>query len=107
MGFDYRLPQLETCHDCLSTHTQTRHIVFNSQMAIADKWIETMKTRTDENWDMEDLVHTLTNRCVCVSDINCLCACVWVTLVLTISNLSCFVMKLNCVSVCVVSQAVC
>jgi len=31
-------------------------------MAIADKWIETMKTRNDEDWDMGDLVHTLTNR---------------------------------------------
>ncbi len=33
-----------------------------AQMAIADKWIETMKTRNDEDWDMGDLVHTLTNR---------------------------------------------
>ncbi|KAL3532060.1 hypothetical protein ACH5RR_005581 [Cinchona calisaya] len=38
VGFDYRL-----------------------HMAIADKWIELLKKR-DEDWKMEDIVHTLTNR---------------------------------------------
>ncbi|XP_031254576.1 1,4-alpha-glucan-branching enzyme 1, chloroplastic/amyloplastic-like [Pistacia vera] len=38
VGFDYRL-----------------------QMAIADKWIELLKKR-DEDWQMGDIVHTLTNR---------------------------------------------
>ncbi|KAL9260821.1 1,4-alpha-glucan-branching enzyme 1, chloroplastic/amyloplastic-like protein [Drosera capensis] len=38
VGFDYRL-----------------------QMAIADKWIELLKHR-DEDWKMDDIVHTLTNR---------------------------------------------
>lgn len=39
VGFDYRL-----------------------QMAIADKWIEVLKTKNDYEWDMGDIVHTLTNR---------------------------------------------
>ncbi|KAJ9519994.1 hypothetical protein QJQ45_014719, partial [Haematococcus lacustris] len=39
VGFDYRL-----------------------QMAIADKWIEVMKTKNDFQWDMQDLCHTMTNR---------------------------------------------
>ncbi|XP_042045963.1 1,4-alpha-glucan-branching enzyme 2-2, chloroplastic/amyloplastic-like [Salvia splendens] len=38
IGFDYRL-----------------------HMAIADKWIETLKKR-DEDWKMGDIIHTLTNR---------------------------------------------
>ncbi|GFH30443.1 Aamy domain-containing protein, partial [Haematococcus lacustris] len=38
VGFDYRL-----------------------QMAIADKWIEVMKTKNDFQWDMQDLCHTMTN----------------------------------------------
>ena len=38
MGFDYRL-----------------------QMAIADKWIEVLKT-PDETWEMGNITHTLTNR---------------------------------------------
>mmetsp|Transcript_10988 Transcript_10988/g.19036 ORF Transcript_10988/g.19036 Transcript_10988/m.19036 type:complete len:859 (+) Transcript_10988:107-2683(+) len=38
-GFDYRL-----------------------QMAIADKWIEVLKTKNDYQWDMGNLVHTMTNR---------------------------------------------
>ncbi|KAH6825381.1 starch branching enzyme 2.1 [Perilla frutescens var. hirtella] len=38
VGFDYRL-----------------------HMAIADKWIETLKKR-DEDWKMGDIIHTLTNR---------------------------------------------
>ncbi|XP_051131607.1 1,4-alpha-glucan-branching enzyme 2-2, chloroplastic/amyloplastic-like [Andrographis paniculata] len=38
VGFDYRL-----------------------HMAVADKWIEILKKR-DEDWEMEDIVHTLTNR---------------------------------------------
>lgn len=40
VGFDYRL-----------------------QMAIADKWIEVLKTKSDHDWDLGDIVHTLTNRC--------------------------------------------
>eukprot|EP00195_Chlamydomonas_chlamydogama_P012705 CAMPEP_0202890322 /NCGR_PEP_ID=MMETSP1392-20130828/769_1 /ASSEMBLY_ACC=CAM_ASM_000868 /TAXON_ID=225041 /ORGANISM="Chlamydomonas chlamydogama, Strain SAG 11-48b" /LENGTH=858 /DNA_ID=CAMNT_0049573871 /DNA_START=126 /DNA_END=2702 /DNA_ORIENTATION=- len=39
VGFDYRL-----------------------QMAIADKWIEVLKTKNDYEWDMGDIVFTLTNR---------------------------------------------
>jgi len=39
VGFDYRL-----------------------QMAIADKWIEVMKTRNDYSWDLGNICHTLTNR---------------------------------------------
>lgn len=39
VGFDYRL-----------------------NMAIADKWIETMKTKNDYQWDMGNICHTLTNR---------------------------------------------
>ena len=39
MGFDYRL-----------------------QMAIADKWIELLSERTDDQWQMGDIAHTLTNR---------------------------------------------
>ena len=38
VGFDYRL-----------------------QMAIADKWIEVLKT-PDESWEMGNITHTLTNR---------------------------------------------
>ncbi|KAL7137419.1 hypothetical protein ABFS83_10G091000 [Erythranthe nasuta] len=49
MGFDYRL-----------------------HMAIADKWIETLKKR-DEEWSMGDIIYTLTNRrwrekCVCYAE---------------------------------------
>ena len=39
VGFDYRL-----------------------QMAIADKWIELLEERRDHEWDMGNIVHTLTNR---------------------------------------------
>ena len=39
------------------------HAVVYVQMAIADKWIETLKTKNDEDWDMADIVFTLTNRC--------------------------------------------
>ena len=39
MGFDYRL-----------------------QMAIADKWIEVLSETGDHDWDMGNIVHTLTNR---------------------------------------------
>ena len=39
MGFDYRL-----------------------QMAIADKWIELLSEKTDDQWQMGDIAHTLTNR---------------------------------------------
>ncbi|CAI5986580.1 unnamed protein product [Closterium sp. NIES-65] len=39
VGFDYRL-----------------------QMAIADKWIELLSEQSDEQWQMGDIVHTLTNR---------------------------------------------
>eukprot|EP00475_Leptophrys_vorax_P007651 TRINITY_DN14849_c0_g1_i1.p1 TRINITY_DN14849_c0_g1~~TRINITY_DN14849_c0_g1_i1.p1 ORF type:complete len:834 (+),score=63.92 TRINITY_DN14849_c0_g1_i1:27-2504(+) len=39
VGFDYRL-----------------------QMAIADKWIEILSEKSDEDWQMGDIVHTLTNR---------------------------------------------
>lgn len=31
-------------------------------MAIPDKWIELLKKCSDENWNMGDIVHTLTNR---------------------------------------------
>jgi 1,4-alpha-glucan branching enzyme len=39
IGFDYRL-----------------------QMAIADKWIELLGDKTDDQWEMGNIVHTLTNR---------------------------------------------
>lgn len=39
IGFDYRLA-----------------------MAIPDKWIELLKETSDENWDLSNIVHTLTNR---------------------------------------------
>ncbi|XP_072316290.1 1,4-alpha-glucan-branching enzyme [Eucyclogobius newberryi] len=39
LGFDYRLA-----------------------MAIPDKWIQILKERKDEDWDMGNIVHTLTNR---------------------------------------------
>ena len=39
IGFDYRL-----------------------QMAIADKWIELLGEKTDDQWEMGNIVHTLTNR---------------------------------------------
>jgi 1,4-alpha-glucan branching enzyme len=39
VGFDYRL-----------------------QMAIADMWIRVLKTKNDYEWDMGNLVHTMTNR---------------------------------------------
>jgi 1,4-alpha-glucan branching enzyme len=39
IGFDYRL-----------------------QMAIADKWIEVLSEMGDYDWDMGNIVHTLTNR---------------------------------------------
>ena len=39
IGFDYRL-----------------------QMAIADKWIELLEEKRDHEWDMGNIVHTLTNR---------------------------------------------
>jgi 1,4-alpha-glucan branching enzyme len=31
-------------------------------MAIADKWIKLLKEFSDDQWDIADLVHTLTNR---------------------------------------------
>ncbi|KAL1131894.1 hypothetical protein AAG570_011505 [Ranatra chinensis] len=31
-------------------------------MAIPDKWIELLKTKRDDEWDMGNIVHTLTNR---------------------------------------------
>lgn len=34
----------------------------NPQMAIADKWIEVLKKLNDSQWDMGNIVHTLTNR---------------------------------------------
>lgn len=34
---------------------------FRLNMAIADKWIDTMKLN-DYDWPMGDLVHTMTNR---------------------------------------------
>eukprot|EP00983_Pelagomonas_calceolata_P092892 1157718-Pelagomonas_calceolata.AAC.7 len=49
-----RCPRADKCPMCACTRTCV--------MAIADKWIETLKTRNDEDWDMGDLVHTLTNR---------------------------------------------
>ena len=39
VGFDYRL-----------------------QMAIADKWIEILGKYRDQDWDMGNIIHTLTNR---------------------------------------------
>lgn len=39
IGFDYRL-----------------------QMAIADKWIELLSEKRDHEWEMGNIVHTLTNR---------------------------------------------
>ena len=44
-----------------SLHTLTKSMC--SQMAIADKWISVLKTKSDYEWDMGDIVHTLTNRC--------------------------------------------
>ena len=35
---------------------------FRLQMAIADKWIELLKKYSDHDWNMADIVHTLTNR---------------------------------------------
>jgi 1,4-alpha-glucan branching enzyme len=35
---------------------------FRLNMAIADKWIDTMKLN-DYDWPMGDIVHTMTNRC--------------------------------------------
>lgn len=32
------------------------------QMAIADMWIRVLKTKNDFEWDMGNLVHTMTNR---------------------------------------------
>lgn len=31
-------------------------------MAIPDKWIKLLKEKSDEEWDMGDIVHTLENR---------------------------------------------
>jgi len=31
-------------------------------MAVPDKWIKLLKEQKDEDWNMGDLVHTLTNR---------------------------------------------
>lgn len=31
-------------------------------MAIADKWIELLEEKTDDQWEMGNIVHTLTNR---------------------------------------------
>jgi len=31
-------------------------------MAVPDKWIKMLKTQSDDDWNMSDLVHTLTNR---------------------------------------------
>ena len=31
-------------------------------MAIPDKWIQLLKTKKDDEWDMGNIVHTLTNR---------------------------------------------
>ena len=31
-------------------------------MGIPDKWIEWLKTKSDEDWDMASIVHTLENR---------------------------------------------
>jgi len=39
VGFDYRL-----------------------QMAIADKWVDILETLSDHDWNMGNIVHTLTNR---------------------------------------------
>lgn len=39
IGFDYRLA-----------------------MAIPDKWIKLLKEQSDDDWDMGNLIHTLTNR---------------------------------------------
>lgn len=39
VGFDYRL-----------------------QMAIADKWVDVLETLSDHDWNMGNLVHTMTNR---------------------------------------------
>jgi 1,4-alpha-glucan branching enzyme len=31
-------------------------------MAVPDYWIKILKERKDEDWDMEEMVHILTNR---------------------------------------------
>lgn len=31
-------------------------------MAIPDKWIELLKHKSDDDWDVANIVHTLTNR---------------------------------------------
>ena len=31
-------------------------------MAISDKWIDILETLSDHDWDMGNIVHTLTNR---------------------------------------------
>lgn len=35
---------------------------YRLQMAIADKWIEVLSEMSDDQWDMGNIVHTLTNR---------------------------------------------
>jgi 1,4-alpha-glucan branching enzyme len=37
---------------------------FRLGMAVPDKWIQFLKEKSDDEWDMEQLVWTLTNRCV-------------------------------------------
>ena len=35
---------------------------YRMALAIADKWIKILKEHNDEEWDMGNLSHTLTNR---------------------------------------------
>lgn len=35
---------------------------YRMQMAVPDKWIKLLKEVSDDNWNMSDIVHTLTNR---------------------------------------------
>ncbi|XP_057438157.1 1,4-alpha-glucan-branching enzyme 1, chloroplastic/amyloplastic isoform X2 [Lotus japonicus] len=46
---------------CLPTRDGGVGFDYRLQMAIADKWIEILKKR-DEDWEMGDITHTLTNR---------------------------------------------
>lgn len=50
----------------LTRNQPTNQPTNRTQMAIADKWIEVLKSRNDYQWDMQELCHTMTNRCACM-----------------------------------------
>lgn len=46
---------------------------YRMAMAVPDKWIKLLKEAKDEDWDMDDVSHTLTNRrhlekCICYAE---------------------------------------